>query len=90
MYFTLVVSFKPPRNLEVELSIAPFDTGGNQGSDRSSDLPQVTQLRIGVATSVPEHVVALSVDSSEELGYERKEGKHCKLSWRLRLEIGTP
>lgn len=75
MYFTLVISFNPPRNLEVELSIAPFDTWGNQSSDRSSDLPQVMRLRIGVAASDPEHVVAVSIDSSEEFGYERKEGK---------------
>lgn len=63
-----------------ELFIAPFSTEGNQGVERCSDLPWVTQLRIGGATSDPEPVVAVNVDSSEEFGCERKEGKPaCRL-----------
>lgn len=42
---------------------------------RSSHLPQVTQLRIGAALSDPQPVGTVGTDSSEEFGYERKEGK---------------
>lgn len=48
-------------------------------------MPQVTQLRTGGATSDPEHVMGVSVDSSVEFGYEKdKRGKT-----RLWVEVKT-
>lgn len=88
MYITLIISFKPPSNLEMGTINSSILHMRKSGPAELSDLPQVTQPRMGGATFDPEHVVAVRIDSVE-FGYERKEGTPgCRLNWRHGLETG--
>ena len=89
MCLIVIISLKPPNQSERETMNSSMLHMRNQGSERVSDLPQVSQLRLCGATSDPEHGVAVSVDSSQQSDYKRKEGKPgCMVSWRQGLEQG--
>lgn len=90
MCLTSVISLKPPNKRERgTINSSMLLHVRNQGLERVRGLPQVSQLRFCGATSDPEHVVAVSVDSSQQFGYKRKEGKSGHmLSWRQGLQQG--
>lgn len=82
MCFPPVVSSKPDNPWELLITlVTPEESGFGE-----VDLLQISQLRLEGANSGPEHV-AVSVDSSQQSQYERKEGKPgCMLSWRQGFE----
>lgn len=85
MCFPPVISSKPDSPWELSITlVTPEESGFGE-----VDLLQVSQPRLGEANSGPEHV-AVGVDSSQQSGYERKEGTPgCMLSWRQGFETST-